>query len=207
MSLKEQEELGLVSRALSGDETAWGQIIIRHKKTMKQAIKSHLYKFNGTYDAETVYDVYQDVLVKLHKNALNMFLNNNADSQKSLGAFLYVAALNTARDFVRSKLGKSNLVEHNPDIGDEGEKSSLIDLVAIDENTLTDLAIDREEKRLLMVEISSLNDDKKEILSLYLQGNMNKDIASKVRKTESYVNKCIFNFKKYMKKKYDQEAA
>ena len=118
-----------------------------------------------------------------------------------------MAALNTARDFVRSKLGKSNLVEHNPDIGDEGEKSSLIDLVAIDENTLTDLAIDREEKRLLMVEISSLNDDKKEILSLYLQGNMNKDIASKVRKTESYVNKCIFNFKKYMKKKYDQEAA
>ena len=199
--------MGLVSRALSGDETAWGQIIVRYKKTMKNAIKSHLYKFNGTYDGEIVYDVYQDVLFKLHKNSLDMFLNHNEDSQKSLGAFLYVVALNTARDFVRSKLGKSNLVEHNPDVGDEGEKTSLIDLVAVDENTPIDLAINREEKRLLIMEISALTEDKKEILSLYLQGEINKDIAEKVARTESYVNKCIFNFKKYMKKKYEKEAA
>jgi len=207
LGLKEQEELGLVKRALSGDETAWKQIIVRYKKTMKKAIKSHLCKFNGSYDGEFVFDLYQDVLVKLHRNSLDSFLNKNEDSHKSLGAFLYVVALNTARDFVRSKRGKSSLVELNPYVGDEEEGASLIDLVAVDGNTPIEIIINSEEKRLLEMEISSLGEDKKEILSLYLQGEMNIDIAKKVKRTESYVNKCVFNFKKYMKKKYENKAA
>jgi RNA polymerase sigma factor (sigma-70 family) len=199
-AIKKHEERQLVARALAGEELAWKQIQVRYKKIMKKAIKSHLNKFGGAYDGEIAYDVYQEVLLKLHKGSLNSF-----EGKSSLGSFLFVVSLNTAKDYAKSKLGQSNLQEINPETGDE-DGPQLVDLVGADPVLTIDRLLDAEERHVLSQEISSLKEDKKKILELYLNGEKNKDIAKDVKRTESYVNKCIFNFKNYMTKKYKAVA-
>ena len=200
-TLKSREEHHLVQRALAGEEIAWKQISVRYKKTMKGAISSHLKKFKNTYDGELVFDIYQEVLMKLHRKSLKSFYESERKS-KNLAAFLYTVATNTAKDFTRSKLGQSSLEEINPKIESEGSSSSLIDLVANDDSTPFDSYLKEQERRLLLEEVLSLKSNKQVIIELYLRGEKNIDIAKSVKKTESYVNKCVFNFKNYMIKKY-----
>lgn len=202
--LKLQEERQLVRQALASVELSWKQILVRHKSVILNAIKSHTSKFRDNFDQFKVEDIYQEVLVKLHRSALQSFLEIK-NNELPLSAFLHVVALNTAKDYTKSKLGQASLQEINPEISeDDDSEFSLIDLVMVEEKTPVVECLDREAKKILLEELVKLPADKQEIIRLFLWGESNTDIASKVGKTSNYVNKCVFNFKEYLEKKYSK---
>jgi RNA polymerase sigma factor (sigma-70 family) len=199
--LKITEERNLVKRALAGEELAWKQIILRHKRAILKAVKSHLFKFHDAYDEFKTEDVYQEVLLKLHRTALVQFYEK--DSGAALNSFIYTVALNTAKDYAKSKLGQASLNEINPQIkSSEGEEESLETFVFIQEEDAHSLYEKMEEKKILRDELIELEFSNRRVVEMYLVGEKNKDIAKKTKIAEAKINKIVFNFKKKLEKKY-----
>ncbi|OUR95711.1 hypothetical protein A9Q84_14515 [Halobacteriovorax marinus] len=199
--LKIREERDLVKRALAGEELAWKQIILRHKKAILKAVKSHLYKFHTAYDEFKAEDVYQEVLLKLHRTALTQFYAK--ESGAALNSFIYTVALNTAKDYSKSKLGQASLNEINPQIKTaEGSEESLDTFVFVEEQCAHSLYEKMEEKKIIRDELIELEFTNRRVIEMYLVGEKNKEIAAKTKITEAKINKIVFNFKKKLEKKY-----
>ena len=199
--LKLREERHLIERALGGQELAWKQILIRYKKTILKAIKSHLYKFHDTYDSFKSEDIYQEVLMKLHRSALRQFLEK--DSGAKLSSFIFTVAVNTAKDYTKSKLGQASLKEINPEVGNDTDET-LDTLIFVDERCVHSLYEKEEERKILQDELISLEFETRRVVELYLSGEKNKNIASLTKIGEAKINKTIFNFKKKLEKKYKE---
>jgi RNA polymerase sigma factor (sigma-70 family) len=204
-NLKNKEEKLLIKRALTGENLAWKQILIRHKKVIVKAIKSHLYKFHDAYDEFKSEDIYQEVLLKLHKSALAQFVEK--DSGAKLSSFIYTVALNTAKDYTKSKLGQAGLKEINPEINNEEGEETLETFVFIDEGKCSELLYEKEEeRRILRDELIELEFENRRVIELYLSGEKNKEIANLTKIGEARINKMVFNFKKKLEKKYKKAS-
>lgn len=208
LDMQKKEERQLVRRVLSGEELAWKQFLLRYKKSMYSAIRSHLKKFSNVYDEFREEDVYQEVLAKLHRTGLAKFLENE-QAQTLLRNFLYTVALNYCKDFVGSKLGQANLQEVGVSgAGEEEDEGGTISEVVFSSSvTVEDEAIQSEMRALLLDEILKQDAKTQKILRLYLMGEKNKDISEALKMQENKVNKVVFNFKSYLTKKYQNQRA
>ena len=207
LEIQKKEERLLVRRVVAGEELAWKQFLLRYKKTIYSAIRSHLKKFNNVYDEFRGEDVYQEVLAKLHRTSLEKFLENQ-DAQTLLRNFLYTVALNYCKDFVGSKLGQASLKEVGVSGAENDEYSSTIsEVVFSTAQTVEDVCEQNEMRALLLEEILKQDARTQKILKLYLMGEKNKDISQSLGLQENRVNKVVFNFKSYLSKKYQRKAA
>lgn len=200
-TLRIKEEKLLIKRALNGEDLAWKQILIRYKKTIIKAIKSHLFKFHDSYDQFKSEDIYQEVLIKLHKSALRQFIEK--DRGAKLSSFIFTVAINTSKDYTKSKLGQASLKEINPQIGENGEET-LETLVFIDERCVHSLYEKEEQRQILKDELISLEFEIRRVIELYLSGEKNKNIAKLTKIGEAKINRTIFNFKKNLERKYKE---
>ena len=198
------EERQLVARILEGESLAWKQFLLRYKKLMRSGIRSHLNKFRCTFDQFKEEDVYQDVLLKLHRRALASFIDN-AKTQSSLKSYLYVVALNHTKDFVKSKLGQASLKEVG--VSTDENEDTVGEEVFVESTVIEELYFKEEMRSFVASELSLLDGRTREVLRLYILGEKNTDIAQQLEMPNNQVNKIIFKFKKQLKNAFEKEVA
>lgn len=198
------EERQLVERILLGENLAWKQFLLRYKKLMRSAIRSHLNKFRCTYDEFKEEDVYQDVLLKLHRKSLARF-SENSDSQSKLKSFLYVVALNHTKDFVKSKLGQASLKEVG--VSSDEEDDTIGEEVFVEPSRTEEMYSKEEMRNFVEEQIQSFDTHVQEIVRLYILGEKNIEIARQLNLPNNQVNKAIFRFKKHLKNAFEKEVA
>ncbi|MCK5883019.1 MAG: hypothetical protein KAG61_04965 [Bacteriovoracaceae bacterium] len=201
--LKRIEEKSLAGRALSGEDLAWRQILIRYKRAMKKAIRSHISAFGSDFNFQHLEEAYQEALLKVHKSGLKHYIENQAYASIPLSSFLYKLASNVAKDYTKSKLGRSQLREQGIDSSDNPEFENTVFQSSFTEPL--NINIEREKLETLRSEIKQLDPIDQNILLCHLDGDKHSDIALKYKKSEAQINKMIFSFKKYMKKKYTEK--
>jgi len=138
----------------NGDPAAFTALVERYRHDLL----GFLQRFLGSRAAAD--DVFQDAFLQVHLSA------ESFDASRRFKPWLYTIAANKARDFHRRRRRRAAVSLSTPIGSDDGRETSLVDLLAGDDEAVDMPLLDAERRRLVKEVVDGLPPHYREILLL-----------------------------------------
>lgn len=152
MSARTDEELLVAYR--NGEAAAFADLVERYRNDLAQ----FLTRFLGSRASAD--DVFQDAFLQVHLSA------ESFDASRRFKPWLYTIAANKARDFHRRQKRRSAVSLSTPVGVADGRETSLVDLIADEQNAVESSLLESEQQALVKDVVDSLPAHYREILLL-----------------------------------------